>query len=107
MDTRVPLFPEQASTFAPQVDALLFFLIGVSGAVVLLVVVLMLYFLVKYRRRSNVDYQPPYIRGSVRLEVFWTVTPLLFFGVMFVWGARIYVAMSQPPDDAIPIYVVG
>jgi len=93
-------------TNAPRVDALFFFLLGVTGFVALLVAVLIVTFAVRYRRRG--DGQPtPRIPGSIRLELFWTVVPLLIFLVMFVWGASVYFAQVQPPEDAIEVYVVG
>ena len=39
----IPLFPEQASTLAPAVDNLYFFILAVTGFFALLVVVLVLY----------------------------------------------------------------
>jgi cytochrome c oxidase subunit 2 len=106
MFAQVSLFPEQASTTASQVDALFFFLVAVTGSVALLVAVLIVCFAVHYRRRG--DNQPtPRILGSNRLEMFWTVVPLLIFLVMFAWGARLFLTQVQPPDHAIEIWVVG
>jgi len=45
--TRLPLFPEQASTVAGQVDALLFFLLGISGFFALLIAGLIVVFMVR------------------------------------------------------------
>ena len=47
-----PLFPPQASTFAPREDALFFFLVAVSVAFVVLIFSLVTYFAIRYRRRS-------------------------------------------------------
>jgi cytochrome c oxidase subunit 2 len=102
----VPLFPERASTTADQVDALFFFLLAVTGSAALLIAVLIVYYSVRYRRRAEGP-RPPRIEGAWRLEVFWSVVPLLIFLVMFAWGAHGYFALTQPPDDAIEIYVVG
>ncbi|HEV3261893.1 MAG TPA: cytochrome c oxidase subunit II [Gemmataceae bacterium] len=106
MFAQVPLFPEQASTIAGRVDGLFFFLIAVTGSVSVLVTVLIIFFAIKYRRRSAAD-RTPRILGSFRLEMFWTITPLFFFFVMFYWGASIYNEVSRPPDDAPEVYVVG
>jgi len=100
------LFPEQASTLAPKVDYLFLFLILASGAVALLVFLLITIFAVRYRRRSP-DEVGADIEGSPMLEIFWTVTPLLIFLAMFVWGAVLYFERSRPPDGAIQIYVVA
>jgi cytochrome c oxidase subunit 2 len=100
------VFPEQASTVAGRVDALFIFLMVVTGAVALLVLVLILYFGYRYRRRSDADY-PPYVKSSVRLEMFWTIVPFLIFLVMFGWGAQVYFAIVTPPEDSLEVYVVG
>ena len=48
----IPLLPQQASTMAARVDALYFFLIAVSSFFSLLIAGLIVYYAVKYRRRS-------------------------------------------------------
>src|SRR5688572_3556309 len=106
MWANMPLFPEQASTFAGRVDLLYTFLIGVSVIFSGLIFLLLLIFAVKYRRRSE-DEQPLPILGSLRLEVLWTVIPLVLTMVIFAWGARLYFTTSVPPEDAMEIYVVG
>src|SRR6516165_6989574 len=100
------LFPEQASTFAPQVDALYFFTIGISTFFALVVAVLLVYFAIRYRRRSE-DYYPRPIMGSLKLEVSWTIVTLVLFMVIFFWGATVYMGAIRPPDDATEIYVTG
>ena len=52
MKISLPLFPEQASSIASQVDSLFFFLIGISVFFSLLIAVLVIVFAVKYRRRG-------------------------------------------------------
>lgn len=106
MFARVPLFPEQASAFAPQVDHLFFFLLAVTGAVGLLVTVLLIGFGVRYRR-GRVGPHTPRITGSPRLETFWALTPLVIFLGMFAWGAAVYHTLLEPPPDAEEVYVVG
>jgi cytochrome c oxidase subunit 2 len=103
---KVRLFPEQAAEIAYRVDALLFFLLIVTGTVAIGVYIFVIYFSVRYRRR--VPGRPtPRIVGSNKLELFWTGTPFLVFLVMFWWGARIYFTLAQPPANAIDVYVVG
>jgi cytochrome c oxidase subunit II len=102
----IPLFPQRASTMAGRVDALYFFLIGVSIFFSVLIAGLIVYFAVKYRRRSP-DEVGRAIRGGLPLEIAWTVVPFLITMVMFLWGASIFFAQRRPPDEAINIYVVG
>src|SRR5579884_3199303 len=99
------LFPEQASTVAPQVDAVFFYLLSVSGFFSLLIATLVIVFAVKYRRRSPDQFPRP-VHGSLRLEVVWIVVPFVLVLIMFVWGTSTYFVMARPPDDALEVYVV-
>lgn len=100
------LFPEQASTVAHKVDAVYFFIIGVTIFVATVTAVLCIYFAIRYRRRSD-DFFPKPIVGSKVLESGWMMVMTAVFLVMFVWSARVYIDVSRPPDDAIDVYVVG
>jgi cytochrome c oxidase subunit 2 len=102
----VPFVPDSASTIAPQVDALFFFLLGLTLFFTLLVGFLVLYFVIRYRRRSE-DEVTPNIEGSMKLEIFWSVVPFIISMFIFVWGATIFFDIARPPEDALEIYVVG
>ncbi len=101
-----PLFPERASTLAGSVDALFFFLIGVTVFFSTLIFLCVAYFAVKYRRRSE-DERPAEIHGSLPLEIVWTGIPLVIVTVMFFWGAKVFLRGVRAPADAMPVYVVG
>jgi len=101
-----PLFPERASTMAGRVDALYFFLLAVAVFFSLLIAGLIVYFAIKYRRRSP-DGVGANIHSGLLLELTWTVIPLLITMVIFVWGASVFFAMSTPPPETLNIYVVG
>ena len=102
----IPLFPDQASSFAGQVDALYAYLVLVSAFFSLLIAFLVIFFAIKYRRRSNAELPRP-ATGGLLLEITWSVIPLGLSLVMFGWGASIYFTESRPPDDAMQVYVVG
>lgn len=106
MTAQVPLFPERASTVAGQVDALTLTLLGIGGFFTLLIAWLVMSFAIKYRRRSEKEV-PPVIVGSLKLEIAWTVVPLVIGLGMFVWGSSVFFAMQSPPEDALQIYVVA
>jgi cytochrome c oxidase subunit 2 len=101
-----PLFPESASTMAPRVDALYFFLIAVAVFFSLLIAGLIVYFAVRYRRRTP-EGVGANMHGALLLELVWTIIPALIAAVIFVWGASVFFAMSRPPDETLNIYVVG
>jgi cytochrome c oxidase subunit 2 len=102
----LPLFPEQASTMAGRVDALYFFLIGLSAFFGLLIATLVIVFAVRYRRRSP-DERPKAILGSVALELTWSLIPLGIVMFIFLWSADIFFSMVRVPPGAMEVYVVG
>jgi cytochrome c oxidase subunit 2 len=106
MNLGFPLFPEQASTLAPRVDALYFVLIAVSVFFATLISLAIIIFAFRYRRRSESD-RPPEILPYLRLEVLWTVIPLAFTLSMFAWGAKLYFETYSPPANALEIHVVA
>jgi cytochrome c oxidase subunit 2 len=100
------LFPLAASTFAPHVDALMGYVSLISLAFIVLVGGLILYFTVKYHHRARADRSRP-VFFSLPLELAWTGVPLLLVLSIFFWGAKLFIAMREPPPDAMEIYVVG
>ena len=103
--TNFALFPPEASKIAPQMDALLFFMVLVSLIGLTIVVLLIVSFSILYnKKRHPVAVQ---VEGSTLLEATWTIIPLGLFLVMFVWGALIYFRVFTPPANSMNIYVVG
>lgn len=102
----VPLFPEQASTFAWQVDALYFYLIAVSIAFTIPIVAAIFFFAVKYREVEKFA-TPEEMHGSMVLETVWSIIPFVISMTIFLGGAIIFFNQYTPPDDAMEIYVVG
>ncbi len=105
MDQGFSLHPEQASSIAGQVDLLYFYLCSVGAFFTLLIFVLIVYFAIKYRRRSEEIPDP--IEGSHKLEIFWSVVPLMFAMSFFFWGASLYFKVYRPPENAMEVYVIG
>jgi cytochrome c oxidase subunit 2 len=101
----IPLWPDRASSFANNVDALYIFLIAVCGFFTLLVFALVAFFALKYRERPGRE--ATQIEGSLALEATWTLIPFGLFMIMFVWGASVYMDEAQPPKNAMDIFVVG
>jgi cytochrome c oxidase subunit 2 len=107
MIERFRIFPEQASTLAPQTDALLFFLLAVTTFFVVLIAGTIIVFMIRYRRRDPDEIPESGAHGSLALEIAWTVPPLVIVMVIFFWGASLFATIQRPPDDAINIDVVG
>lgn len=106
MLTKLGLMPVQASTVAGRVDALFFFIVAVSAFFALLIALVIVVFAVRYRRRSPEE-RAARIHGSLPLEIVWSAIPFAIAMLIFVWSARIYMAMARPPDDALEVFVVG
>jgi cytochrome c oxidase subunit 2 len=103
----VPLFPEQASTFAWQVDALYFYLIAVSVAFSIPIVLGVFYFFIKYREREKYA-TPDEIHGSVALETAWSIIPFVVSMTIFLGGAIVYYNQYRiPKENVMEVYVVG
>ncbi|MGE5245944.1 MAG: cytochrome c oxidase subunit II [Betaproteobacteria bacterium] len=106
MWTSYPLFPERASTMAGRVDALYFFLVGLSVFFSLLIAGLIVFYAIRYRRRTP-DSIGAAAHGGLALELTWTIIPFIIVMVIFVWSASVFFAISTPPDETLNIYVVG
>ena len=90
-----PLFPDAASSIAPRVDALYFFLLGIAVFFSLLIAGLLVYCGLKFRRKSPREIGAR-IEGNIPLEIAWTGIPLALTMVIFVWGARSGQRDSRP-----------
>lgn len=101
-----PLFPEQASTIAADVDNLYFFLLAITAFFSTLISGLVIFFAIRFRRRSEVELPEP-ITGSTKLETLWTVIPAIIVMIIFGWGAKVFLSLNRAPADSMPIYVVG
>jgi len=104
--TWVPLFPEQASTFAWQVDALYFYLIAVSIAFTIPIVAAIFFFALKYRETEKFA-TPEEMHGSMVLETVWSIIPFVISMTIFLGGALVFFNQYTPPEDSMEIYIVG
>jgi cytochrome c oxidase subunit II len=102
----VPLFPEQASSFAWQIDALYFYLIAISIFFTVVIVAAIVIFAVRYREIEKFA-TPEEMHGSMVLETVWSIIPFVISMTIFLGGAVIYFNQYTIPDDAMEIYIVG
>lgn len=100
------IFPARASAIAGEVDALYSFLLTVSIIMTVLIFAVVFIFAVKYRRRHP-DERPAHIHGSMKLEILWSVVPLLVMLVMFAWGTKLYFEDYSYPPNTMDIYVTA
>ena len=105
-DHQIRIFPERATTISWRVDDLFFFELTISVIFVVLIAGAIIYFSLKYRRRSDNDV-PPYTQPSMALEAAYITVPFVIMMVMFFWGAWIFVEARRPPPNAMQINVIG
>src|SRR5260370_40393693 len=103
MQSSIPLLPESASTLSGDVDALYFYLCGVTIFFTLLIGGAIIFFVIRYRRRNPFEIPRP-IEGSTKLETFWSGIPLLIAMSFFFWGASIFYRQDRPPRHALAVY---
>lgn len=106
----------QASTFMPpavseiarKVDSIYGFLLIASFISFVILIGGLIYFILKYRRRSDND-KTAYITHNHTLEFIWSFVPLVIFLFVCAWGGLVYLEMRSVPadEDAIEIHVVG
>lgn len=106
MNLLAGILPKANSDYAAEVDALYMYLNIVTIFFTLLIAGLVVFFCVKYARKSDAD-RPAEIHGNNFLEITWSVVPFLFMLVMFVWGTTLHFKASRAPADAMEILVTG
>lgn len=100
------LLPPAKSTLASHTDALFNF-VNISGFILLAAITAaLIYFAIKYRRKSENDVTPV-ISHHNKLEITWSVVPLILVMVIFGWGFRAFMDLQTPPEDAMEIHVTG
>jgi cytochrome c oxidase subunit II len=113
-DPASPLSPTNifapASTPAKSIFELSLFVLAVTGAIFLVVSTLLLYSIVKFRKRKNDDgREPPQVYGSNQVELAWTVIPVLIVVALFMATARVIAAVQKVsvPSNAIAVTAIG
>lgn len=103
-----PVQPEQASNFAVQYDTLFFIITALTVLFTGLVFALCLGLIIKYKRGNG---KPEDRRNPMHHNIFIELTSsgvsLVLGMVIFVWGAKMYIEMRQPPKNAMEIFVIG
>ena len=103
----LPILPQGAGQEAVTVDWLFKLELRVIAFLFSLIVVFTLYSVVVFRRKTGETDDGPHIHGNTKLEIIWTVIPLitvLFFGVL---GARGLSDITSPAPDELIVEVTA
>jgi cytochrome c oxidase subunit 2 len=88
------------------VDAVFFYIFGISIAMLIGVTVVMLWFLVKYNRKRHPQPKPS-PRYNIFLEAAWTIIPTIIVLSMFWYGWQGYTTLTNVPEDALEVQVTA
>ena len=97
-DTYGPIAEEQAYLFSIILWSGIFVLVAVELAII--------YIFIKYRRKANSDRKPSQTHGNLKLEVLWTIIPVIFLAVVSVpvlsaiWN---FGTMPENPDVVVNV----
>lgn len=101
-----PVAPEQASTFAGEMDAIYYLLWALTMFFSVAVLVTIVFFAVRFRRGAKAT-RTGRAHHNVRMEIVWTIIPLVLGLGVFSWSASLYVRTRSVPPAAQDIYVVA
>ena len=83
---------------------------SITGAIFVVVFTLLVYAIVKYRkRRGDEGREPAQVFGSKQLELAWTIVPILIVVVLFLATARVIFSTQEREvdDNVLKVTVVG
>jgi cytochrome c oxidase subunit II len=99
--------PEQASTMAPRIDHLHYFVITTTMVVSALIGVAAVGFYVKYRWKGRIGAKGEPVYTTFLGETLIIGVPAFFFLLWFAIGFRDFVRLQTPPADSMDVYVMG
>jgi cytochrome c oxidase subunit 2 len=100
------LLPRGASTHVGEMDGLFLFITILTVFFFFFNGGLIFYAVRRWRRRSDKEVTP-HITHDTRLELVWSLIPLIVVMVIFFWGFRGYVKAWVAPNDSMEIIVTG
>ena len=103
----IQLLPTIASAEGALIDNLFELQVIIIAFLFSLIVVFVLYSVVVFRRKPGEVEEGPNIRGNTKLEVVWTVVPLITVLSLGVIGARQLRVISTPAPDELVVDVIA
>jgi len=106
----VPSIFDPRSTPAESIYRFSLFVLSITGLIFAVVFTLLVYAVVKYRKRpGDPDREPTQVYGSTQIELAWTVIPILIVVVLFLATARVIhsVQDAPQPSSAVQISAIG
>ncbi len=100
---------DPVSTPAQAILELSWLVLWICAGIFVIVSGLLVYTIIRFRRRRADDDEPPQVYGSNQIELAWTVIPLLTVFVLFLVTTRTITAVQHtvPSAEALLVTVVG
>src|SRR5688572_12175067 len=99
--------PAAMSIEAAGVDSLYYFIYWFSVVFTVAITAATLYFVWKYKRKAGVPFKAAKELHIDKLEIFWTVTPVVFIVWLFHVGFASYIRNAVAHEGALEIRVRG
>lgn len=94
-----------ASNLAEGVDNTFILIFTIAFIFIIGITAFMIYTVIHFSRKKGKE--PMQFTGSMKLEVIWTVIPLILVMVMFYYGWKGFAPMRNVPADAMNISAIG
>lgn len=94
-----------ASNLAEAVDKAFIVILSISFILTIAITGLIIYTLIRFSRKREKN--PRQFTGNTKLEIAWTIIPLIIVLVMFYYGWKGFSPMREVPADAMPIKAIG
>ncbi|MFN2380431.1 MAG: cytochrome c oxidase subunit II [Bacteroidales bacterium] len=94
-----------ASNMVEGVDRAFAVIFGIAIVFIIGISAFMIYTVIKYRRSKG--HEAKQFRGSLKLEILWTIIPLALVMLMFYYGWIGFAPMRKVPPDAMKIVAIG
>jgi len=94
-----------ASNFVSTYNTAFYVIAGISLFLLIGLTLIMLYFIFRYNKKKNKT--ATQIEGNTRLEIVWTVIPILLVLVMFYYGWAGWKPMTKAPKDTLNVQSVA
>ncbi len=100
-------FPAAATDFSGKVDFVYYVIYYSSIAIFVVLLAVFFYFCIRYRKNKNNQVAEKQVEHNYKLEVTWTIIPLILVMILFAWGFIDFIKSYVVPSDAIEYRVVG
>jgi cytochrome c oxidase subunit II len=101
------IFPVQGSAEAVQVDNLFRFMLVIGGAIFLLVEGVLLFSVIRYRRKPGDVADGPPVHGNTTLEFVWTLVPAIIVIILTVYAYVVWVDIRTIKPNEQTVDAVG